>query len=117
MYIFLSAVRLEEEEEYENYLMITPECFDKLLVRVKDVITKYIANMRDASTPKLKLAANIFHVHLFVVLFCLFFLLMRRFKILTGCFSSNLFDELEHVLIFKNWKNVSNFPVYIIKFI
>ena len=30
VYIFLSEVRLKEEGEYENYLRITRECFDKL---------------------------------------------------------------------------------------
>ena len=58
MYILLPGVHLEEKEEYENYLRITPECFDKLFVLVKDNITKQITNMRDASTLKLKLAAK-----------------------------------------------------------
>ena len=40
VYILLSKVHLEEEEEYKNYLRITPECFDKLFVLVKDDITK-----------------------------------------------------------------------------
>ena len=47
---------------------ITPECFDKLLVLVKDDY-KIITNTKDASTAKLKFAAKIFHVHSFVVLF------------------------------------------------
>ena len=55
--------------------------------------------MRDANTRKLKLATKIFHVHSFVFLFPQFFL-MWRFRILIGCFSSNKFDELEHVLFF-----------------
>ena len=53
MYIFLSEVCLDEEEEYENYLRITPECFDELLVLVKDSVTKLIANRRDTSLSKL----------------------------------------------------------------
>ena len=40
MYIFLSEVCLEEEEEYKSYLSITTECFDKLFVLTKDNITK-----------------------------------------------------------------------------
>ena len=40
MYIFLSEVCLQEEEEYNNYLRITPECFDELFVLVKGDITK-----------------------------------------------------------------------------
>ena len=36
---------------------------------MKDDIAKQMTNMRDASRPKLKLPAKIFHVHLFVVLF------------------------------------------------
>ena len=40
MYIFLSEVRLDEEEEHENCLRITPECFDELPVLVKDGVTK-----------------------------------------------------------------------------
>ena len=67
MYIILSDVCLEEEEEFQNYLRITPECFDKLFVLVRD-ITKKSTNMRDAITPKLKLDAKIFHVHSFIVL-------------------------------------------------
>ena len=30
VYVFLSEVHLKEEEEYENYLRITREYFDKL---------------------------------------------------------------------------------------
>ena len=40
VYIFLSEVRLEEEEEYKNYLRIASQCFDKLFVLVKGDITK-----------------------------------------------------------------------------
>ena len=29
---FLSEVRLEEEEEYNNYFRITPECFNELFI-------------------------------------------------------------------------------------
>ena len=63
MYILLSEVRLEEKEEYKIYLSITYECFDDLFVLKKDNVTKQTTNMRDASAPKLKLAAEIFHVH------------------------------------------------------
>ena len=65
-------------------MRITPECFDKLFILVKDNITKQITNMRDASTLKLKLAAKniscsficsyIFWIFLhFNQAFCLFF--------------------------------------------
>ena len=40
VHIFLFEVHLEEEEEYKNYLRITPVCFDKLFVLVKDNIAK-----------------------------------------------------------------------------
>ena len=53
----------------KNSLRIPSECFDKLLVLLKDNMTKYITNMRDPSTPKLKLAAKTFNVNSFVVLF------------------------------------------------
>ena len=56
MCIFLFEVCLEEEEEYKNYLRITPECFDELFVLAKD-ITTLTAIVRDVSAPKLKLAA------------------------------------------------------------
>ena len=58
--------------------------------------------MRDASTPKRKLSTKIFHVNSFVVLFSYIFLLWQ-FKILIEYFSSNQFDEIKHVLFFKNW--------------
>ena len=63
VYILFSEVRSKEEEEYKNYLRITSECFDELFVFVKDDTTKYITNVRDASTPKLKLSIKIFHIH------------------------------------------------------
>ena len=63
MYICLSDLCLEEEKEYENYLRINHKCFDKLFVHLKDDIAKWTTNMRDASTPKLKFAAETFHVH------------------------------------------------------
>ena len=67
VFTLLSDVHLEEKEEYKNYLRITPECFNKLFVLVKD-ITKKITNIKDASTLKVKLAGcKIFHVHSFVV--------------------------------------------------
>ena len=67
VYTLLSDVHLEEKEEYKNYFRITPECFNKLFVLVKD-ITKKITNIKDASTLKVKLAGcKIFHVHSFVV--------------------------------------------------
>ena len=59
--------------------------------------------MRDASTPKRKLTAKIYHVDSFVVLFSYIFLLMWQLKILIECFSSNEFDEIKHALFFKNW--------------
>ena len=45
---------------------------------------------------------KIFHVDSCVVLFSYIFLLWQ-FKILIECFSSNQFDEIKHVLFFKNW--------------
>ena len=57
MCIFLFEVCLEEEEEYKNYLRITPKCFDELFVLAKDDITTLTAIVRDVSAPKLKLAA------------------------------------------------------------
>ena len=55
VYTLLSDVHLEEKEEYKNYLRITPECFNKLFVLVKD-ITKKSTNIKDTSTLKVKLA-------------------------------------------------------------
>ena len=55
--------------------------------------------MRDASTPKQKLTTKTFHViHLWFT-----FLIMWQFKLLIESFSSNQFDEIKHVLFFKNW--------------
>ena len=73
--------------------------------------------MRDATTPKQKLTTKIFHIISFVVLLFYIFLLISQFKVLIECFSSNQFDEIEHVLKFGSNKNVSNLVVYIIKFI
>ena len=47
----------------------TNECFDEFFVLMKDNITKQTTNMRDASAPKLRLVAETFPVHSFVVLF------------------------------------------------
>ena len=68
----------------------------KLSAHVKVNITKYITSMRNASTPKLKLAARILHVYSFVVYFL-------KSKFLLDVFhQTNLkFDQLEHVLFFK----------------
>ena len=55
-----------------------PECFDGLFVLFKDNITQQIKNMREASTPKRKLTAKVFHVNSFVVLFSYIFILMRQ---------------------------------------
>ena len=38
MYILHAEVHLEQEEEYKNYMRITPECFDELFVLMKDKI-------------------------------------------------------------------------------
>ena len=68
--------------------------------------------MRDASAPKLKLAAEIFLVRAFPVLLI--------FSSYVACGDLKFwFDEWNHVLFFKNWsnKNVSNFALEIIKFI
>ena len=73
--------------------------------------------MRDASTPKRKFTTKIVHVNSFVVLFSYIFLLWQ-FKILIECFSSNQFDKnMYYFLKIGPNKNVSNFVVYIIKFI
>ena len=70
VYIFLFEVHLEQEEQYEDYLRIIPECFHELFVQfVKGDITIQITNIRDGSSTQLKLATKIFHVHSFVVLF------------------------------------------------
>ena len=36
----LSKLHLEEEEDYKNYLRITPECLEELFELIKGVITK-----------------------------------------------------------------------------
>ena len=69
MYILLSEVHLEEEEEYKNYLRITSECFDELFVIGRDNNIKEITNIRDGSSSKLKLAEKMFHDYSFGVLF------------------------------------------------
>ena len=69
MYIFLSKVHLEKEHECKNYFRIAPGSFDELFVLVRGDFTKYITNMGDARTPKVKLAAKVSHVHSFAVLF------------------------------------------------
>ena len=69
MYIFLSKVHLEKEHECKNYFRIAPGSFDELFVLVRDDFTKYITNMGDARTPKVKLAAKVSHVHSFAALF------------------------------------------------
>ena len=69
MYILLSEVHLEEEEEYKNYLRITSECFDELFVIGRDNNIKEITNIRDGSSSKLKLAEKMFHNYSFGVLF------------------------------------------------
>ena len=57
VYVFLSQVSLQEDE-YENYLRIAPECLDKLFLFSKDNIMQYIKNMQDATTPKRKLTTK-----------------------------------------------------------
>ena len=48
----------------------TPEYFDEVFVLAKEDITKqYTAIFRDASMPKLKLVAETFHIHPFLLLF------------------------------------------------
>ena len=78
--------------------------------------------MRDASTPKRNLTTKIFHVNSFVVLFSYILLLMWQFKILIECFLSNPFDEIKHVLFFKNWIQQKYFkfcclcyPIYLVQ--
>ena len=68
MYVFLSEICLEEEEEeYKNYFRINLECFDNLFVLAKDIITKQTTNMKDASVLKPKFDAETFHIHSFIV--------------------------------------------------
>ena len=50
-------------------MRIAPRSFDEPIVLVRDDITKYITNIGGARTPKVKLAANVSHVHSFAVLF------------------------------------------------
>ena len=50
-------------------MRITPEWFNELFELVKDDITKQIINTRDVSSAKPMLAAKIFYVYSFVVLF------------------------------------------------
>ena len=69
MYILLSEVHLEEEEEFKNYLRITSECFDELFVIGRDNNIKEITNIRDGSSSKLKLDEKMFHDYSFGVLF------------------------------------------------
>ena len=69
MYILLSEVHLEEEEEYKNYLRITSECFDELFVIGRDNNIKEITNIRAGSSSKLRLAEKMFHDYSFGVLF------------------------------------------------
>ena len=76
MYIFLSEVHLVEEEEYANYLRMTPECFDKLFVLGMSGIAKETTNMRDVSAPKLNLVA--FLVHSFVVSLSFFVVIFKK---------------------------------------
>ena len=45
--------------------------------------------------------------------FIILIFLMWQFEILIGCFSSNYFDELEHVIFFKNLIKYKCFAVYI----
>ena len=49
-YILLCEVRWEEEEEYKNYLRITPKCFDKLFGLVKDNIKKKYVRCKHTKT-------------------------------------------------------------------
>ena len=48
---------------------MTPGCLNKLFVLVKSGITKSTTNMRDASAPERKFAAETFLAHSCVVLF------------------------------------------------
>ena len=47
----LSELCLEEEEEYENYLRMTPGCFDEFFELAKDNITKKYKYTRCNPTP------------------------------------------------------------------
>ena len=43
------------------------------------------------------------HLRFYFLVFSYIFLLIWQFKDLIECFSSNQFDEIIHVLFFKNW--------------
>ena len=55
----LREFRLEEEDDYFNFLRMTPTTFDSLLHLVEDDIRKQDTVMRDAIPPHLKLAATL----------------------------------------------------------
>lgn len=55
----LSELRLEEENEYKNYLRMSTENFDELFRLVEKDITKQNTIMRDAISAKVKLAITI----------------------------------------------------------
>ena len=60
IYILLSEVRLEEEEEYKSYLRIIPEYFDELFEILKDGITKKL--QRSQLDQKCKVDLKIYDV-------------------------------------------------------
>ena len=57
--MLLSELRLEDENEYKNYLRMTPENFEYIYHLVKNGVTKQNTTMRESIPPKLKLAVTI----------------------------------------------------------
>ena len=55
----LSELRLVEVEIYKNYLRMTPENFNEILVLTRDDITKRDTPMREPIPPEIKLAVTI----------------------------------------------------------
>ena len=70
MYFLLSDVRLEEEEEYRDYLRITPECFEERFEGRSILQNKLQMQEMQALHNKTKTCCeNIYFVHFFVILF------------------------------------------------
>ena len=55
----LSELRLEAVKIYKNYLRMTPENFNEILVLIRDDITKKDTPMREPIPPEIKLALTI----------------------------------------------------------
>ena len=55
----VQELRSEEEMEYQKFLRMSPDAFDKLLSLIENDVTKQDTVMRDAVPAKVKLAATI----------------------------------------------------------